>query len=69
MGLAPFTIICGLGRIPGTILLSYSGSAVYNEDWTLLAAMSVACVVILGGFYFSRDRIDNWLAARSKQLS
>jgi uncharacterized membrane protein YdjX (TVP38/TMEM64 family) len=69
MGIVPFALICGLGRIPGTILLSYSGSAVYNEDWTLLLVMAVACAVIFAAFYFTRGKIDSWLAARSRPIS
>jgi uncharacterized membrane protein YdjX (TVP38/TMEM64 family) len=69
MGILPFALICGLGRIPGTILLSYSGSAVYNEDWTLLIAMAVVCAILLAAFYFARGRIDGWLATRSRRLS
>lgn len=70
LGLSPmrwltFIIVCTLGRIPGTVLLSYSGSAVYDENWTLLIVMSVICVIAIGTFIFLRDRIESWLSSKS----
>ena len=32
MGFLPFIAVCTLGRIPGTVLLSFSGSALYNRN-------------------------------------
>lgn len=70
LGLSPmrwltFIVVCTLGRIPGTVMLSYSGSAVYDENWTLLIVMSVICIVAIGFFVFLRDRIDSWLSSKS----
>ncbi len=66
LGLSPmrfpaFVTVCTLGRIPGTIMLSFSGSALYNEDWTFLIVMSVICAVALGAVFVWRARIDSWL--------
>ncbi len=66
LGLSPmsflvFTTVCALGRIPGTILLSFSGAAVYDQDWGLLALISIACLVFIIVFYFFRDRVETWL--------
>lgn len=70
LGLSPmrrltFVIVCTIGRIPGTVLLSFSGSAVYDENWTLLIVMSVICIAALGIFVVLRDRIEAWLAGKS----
>jgi uncharacterized membrane protein YdjX (TVP38/TMEM64 family) len=70
LGLSPmrwltFVVVCTLGRIPGTILLSFSGSAVYDENWTLLIALSVICLIALGLFVLLRDRIETWLGSKS----
>jgi uncharacterized membrane protein YdjX (TVP38/TMEM64 family) len=66
LGLSPmsflvFTTVCALGRIPGTILLSFSGAAVYDQDWGLLALISIACLILISFFYFFRDRVETWL--------
>lgn len=64
MQFAPFVIACLVGRIPGTIMLSLSGEAVYDENWTTLAIVSVTCVVFIGVVLFNRDKIEAWLKAR-----
>ncbi len=69
LGLSPmrfisFVFVCFLGRIPGTIMLSLGGAAVFDENWTLLAIVCAACVVLIGAAFFSRDRIEVWLKAR-----
>jgi len=61
MGFPAFLTVCALGRIPGTIMLSFSGSAVYNEDWTFLIVISVICAVALGAVFVWRAKIDSWL--------
>ena len=61
MGFVPFVAACGLGRLPGTVMLSYSGSAVYDENWPLLAAVSTLCVVVLVLFFLFRAKIEVWL--------
>ncbi|MFC1834803.1 TVP38/TMEM64 family protein [Thermodesulfobacteriota bacterium] len=61
MGFVTFITVCTIGRIPGTVLLSFSGSAVYEENWGLLAIMSVVCAVILLVLYLYRGRLDAWI--------
>ena len=60
MGFLPFLVACAIGRLPGTIMLSYSGSALYNENWPLLMSISVLCAVMLALVFFFRDRINAW---------
>lgn len=72
LGLSPmnfltFFIVCTIGRIPGTIMLSYSGAAVYDENWTLLIALTVICSIIISVFYFRREQIETWLKGRRDQ--
>jgi uncharacterized membrane protein YdjX (TVP38/TMEM64 family) len=67
MGYVTFLLVCGLGRIPGTIMLSYSGAAVYHENWTLVIVLSVFCAILVGIAYFWRERIERWLRTRSNQ--
>jgi uncharacterized membrane protein YdjX (TVP38/TMEM64 family) len=65
MGFVTFVIVCTLGRIPGTVMLSYSGSAVYNKDWALLAIVTVATVIAIGIFVLTHDRIELWLRRKT----
>jgi uncharacterized membrane protein YdjX (TVP38/TMEM64 family) len=62
MGLLRFIAVCGLGRLPGTAMLSYGGSALYEENWPLLGALSLAAAVMAVAMYLCKDRINNWLA-------
>lgn len=66
LGLSPmrfltFAVVCALGRIPGTAMLSLGGAAFYKENWTLLSAVAIVCLVafILG--YLNKERIHHWL--------
>ena len=74
LGLSPmsfitFLLVSSLGRIPGTIMLSYSGAAVYDENWTLLIALAIICALAISIFYFRRDQIEVWLKSRRDQTS
>lgn len=69
LGLSPmsffmFVLVCTLGRIPGTVLLSFSGSAFYDKNWTLLIVLAVVCVVTMGIVFLLRDKVDRWLTER-----
>jgi uncharacterized membrane protein YdjX (TVP38/TMEM64 family) len=61
MSFIPFLFVCGVGRLPGTVMLSYGGSALYEENWPLLVALSVAAAVMASLTYLCRDRINVWL--------
>jgi uncharacterized membrane protein YdjX (TVP38/TMEM64 family) len=66
LGLTPLTflkliVICGLGRLPGTILLGLSGAALYKEDWDLVITLIVICVLVVIVFYFKGEQISGWI--------
>jgi uncharacterized membrane protein YdjX (TVP38/TMEM64 family) len=69
LGLSPmpfltFVVVCAVGRIPGTILLSVSGSAIYKENWPTLTLVAVICAALLAVSYFYRDRIKEWASEK-----
>lgn len=69
LGLSPmrflvFLVVCTVGRLPGTIMLSYSGSAVYEENWTMLGIMTLLCILAFVLVYFFKGRIEEWLKYR-----
>jgi uncharacterized membrane protein YdjX (TVP38/TMEM64 family) len=61
MGFVTFLWVCTVGRIPGTVMLSFSGCALYDEDWRLLILLAVVCLAVIGAFFLARDRIQVWL--------
>lgn len=64
MPLLTFTLVCAVGRIPGTILLSVGGSALYKQNWTLLAVLGAICLVVFTFAYLKRETIMSWLHRR-----
>lgn len=66
LGLSPmnwrsFMVMSSVGRIPGTLMLSLQGAAVYHENyWSflLLGALSVAFILPV---YIWRENIYQWL--------
>jgi uncharacterized membrane protein YdjX (TVP38/TMEM64 family) len=69
MTFIPFLLVSTIGRIPGTIMLSLSGSAVYDENWSLFIGMTVISVLMAGSVFLLRNRIDQWLDRVARQLS
>ncbi len=67
MGLVTFALVCGLGRIPGTVMLSYCGCAVYDENWTTLVVVSIVCLASIAFLFLMNGRIELWLHRKSKQ--
>jgi uncharacterized membrane protein YdjX (TVP38/TMEM64 family) len=70
LGLSPmrfttFLLVCGLGRIPGTIVLALSGAALYKENWKLIAVLSGASMILLVILYFKGDTIREWLREKT----
>jgi uncharacterized membrane protein YdjX (TVP38/TMEM64 family) len=65
MSFSTFIIVCGLGRIPGTIMLALSGSALYKENWGLIVGLSVACAILAIVLYVKGDKIRDWTRKRS----
>jgi uncharacterized membrane protein YdjX (TVP38/TMEM64 family) len=65
MGFLSFATVCTLGRIPGTVMLSYSGAAVYNENWWLLIILAAAALLAIAVFFLFRDRVEWWVKKRS----
>ncbi|MEW6348124.1 MAG: TVP38/TMEM64 family protein [Thermodesulfobacteriota bacterium] len=58
MGFLTFVVVCAVGRIPGTIALSLSGSALYHGNWLLLGIVSVVTGASLLVAYLYRNRIE-----------
>jgi uncharacterized membrane protein YdjX (TVP38/TMEM64 family) len=73
LGLSPmsffsFFVAGTLGRIPGTVMLSLSGSAVFDENWGLLIFLSALSLLFIGIFLLVRRRFENWIADRGKKV-
>lgn len=74
LGLSPmkfltFVVVCGIGRIPGTLMLSFTGAAIFEENWRFLKYLAGACLIIFVIIYMKRDAIHNWLKHKDRSES
>lgn len=65
MPLMAFAIITGVGRIPGTLMLSFQGAEIYNGNIAgLIALLVITGVVALPAWYW-REAIYAWMEAHT----
>lgn len=62
LGLSPmswriFMVVSSVGRIPGTLLLSLQGAAIYHENYWSFVLLGVLSLAFIAPVYFWRERI------------
>lgn len=55
-----FIFLAGIGRIPGTLLLSLQGASLCQKNYTLLAIVMGLCVLIGTACFFFRHSFYSW---------
>jgi uncharacterized membrane protein YdjX (TVP38/TMEM64 family) len=58
--LKAFALLAGIGRMPGTLMLSVQGASLYQQNYVLLAIVTDACLVAAVLVYRYRERIYRW---------
>ncbi|MED5579943.1 MAG: TVP38/TMEM64 family protein [Nitrospinota bacterium] len=71
LGLSPinsitFTLLAFLGRIPGTIMLSFQGASFYDEKYSVFIWLLVLSIALIFAIYFFSDSIRGWLKTKAK---
>jgi uncharacterized membrane protein YdjX (TVP38/TMEM64 family) len=66
LGLSPmnwrsFMVMSSIGRIPGTLMLSLQGAAVYHENYWSFLVLGVLSVAFILPVYIWRENIYQWL--------
>jgi uncharacterized membrane protein YdjX (TVP38/TMEM64 family) len=61
MSIKIFLIFTGIGRMPGTLMLSLQGSYFFEQKYGLLAAIMVLCLVVIFLAYKYREPLYQWL--------
>jgi len=56
-----FLPLVAVGRIPGTLMLSFQGAALAERNYGVLAALGACCVVILGLLAIYRKNVYRWI--------
>jgi uncharacterized membrane protein YdjX (TVP38/TMEM64 family) len=56
-----FVLLAALGRMPGTLLLSVQGAALYDQEYLLLGFVAGATLVLVLLAILFRERLYRWL--------
>jgi uncharacterized membrane protein YdjX (TVP38/TMEM64 family) len=56
-----FLIIVGIGRMPGTLILSLQGAYIFDQKYGLFALIMGFCLVIIFLGYKYREGLYRWL--------
>ena len=56
-----FALMTGVGRMPGTLMLSLQGAALYDRSYGLLAVVAGACLVLILLAYRYREALYQWV--------
>jgi uncharacterized membrane protein YdjX (TVP38/TMEM64 family) len=56
-----FMLIAAIGRMPGTLMLSLQGASLFEGNYTMLAALFGACLVIVYLAYRYRESLYRWI--------
>jgi uncharacterized membrane protein YdjX (TVP38/TMEM64 family) len=56
-----FVMIACLGRMPGTLMLSLQGAALYDKSYGLLTVVAGACLVLILLAYRYREAFYGWV--------
>ncbi len=62
LGLSPmswriFMVVSSVGRIPGTLMLSLQGAAIYHENYWSFVLLGILSLAFIAPVYFWRERI------------
>jgi uncharacterized membrane protein YdjX (TVP38/TMEM64 family) len=56
-----FLILTGIGRMPGTLMLSLQGSYFYEQKYGLFAVIMVLCLIVIFLAYKYREPFYQWI--------
>lgn len=62
MPLKVFLVLCTVGRLPGTLMLTLQGAKVYEGDYLFSAILIGLCLLLGGALYYYRETLYLWLA-------
>jgi uncharacterized membrane protein YdjX (TVP38/TMEM64 family) len=56
-----FLLICAVGRIPGTLLLTLQGAQIYQGNYYTTLALIVLCLALIGVLAYYREAVYRWI--------
>ncbi len=64
-----FLFISTVGRIPGTLMLSWQGAEIYNGNWAGLFAIVLVTLLFAAPAWYYRERLYAWVESKAKEGS
>ena len=61
MDLRVFLVVCIVGRIPGTLMLTLQGAQVYEGNYWNTVILVGICLILAGLAYYYRETIYQWI--------
>jgi len=61
MNLRVFLVVCTVGRIPGTLMLTLQGAQVYKGNYWTTAILVGFCLILAGLVYYYRETVYEWI--------
>jgi len=61
ISLQVFTLMAGVGRIPGTLMLSLQGAHVFHQEYAIFVVLILITLGLAIPAYYWRDRIYAWI--------
>lgn len=62
-----FILLAGFGRMPGTLMLSLQGEFLFTQNYGVLAAVALICLVIVGFAIRYRKSVYGWVERINKR--
>ncbi len=62
-----FVFISTVGRIPGTLMLSWQGAEIYNGNWAGFVSILVITLVVAAPAWYYREKIYAWVEAKIRE--
>ncbi len=62
-----FVFISTIGRIPGTLMLSFQGADIYNGNWVGVMAIVLITILVAGPAWLFRERIYSWVEEKTRE--
>ena len=62
-----FVFISTVGRIPGTLMLSWQGAEIYNGNWAGFVSILVITLVVAAPAWYYREKIYAWVESKTRE--
>ena len=56
-----FLVLAAIGRMPGTLMLSFQGASFFDQNYTLLGILFALCLALVYAVYRYREAVYRWI--------